>query len=232
MITAMGQLRMDQSRSRRLSSVTSRANSRHENQDRAGSNAVRTAITRSDRPLRPTFLPRQNEEMIPEQPEVETHITDDVMAAYVDYMTLPEQVRVLMNLNQFMDQQKEKARYLMNRQDGRTRGQGRLGAQPVEYKDALNKISLPIFDGSGQMSARSWIHKLDTFLSLKPMEEDKAIQFATMHLEGVAYDWWHHGLVSQDHVLIHSYEEFVNKLIARFDRKDVEVYYREMAQLK
>ena len=131
-----------------------------------------------------------------------------------------------------MDQRKEKARFHMNRQDGRPRGQGRFGTQLVEYKDALNKIRLPTFDGSGQMSARSWIQKLDTFLSLKPMEEDKVIQFATMDLEGVAYDWWHHGLVSQDHALIHSYEEFVNKLIARFDRKDVEVYYRELAQLK
>lgn len=64
------------------------------------------------------------------------------------------------------------------------------------------------------------------------MEEDKSIQFSTMHLEGVAYDWWHHGLVSQDHALIHSYEEFVDKLIARFDKKDVEVYYRELTQLK
>ena len=82
------------------------------------------------------------------------------------------------------------------------------------------------------MSAESWIHKHDTFLSLKLMEEDKAIQFVTMHWEGVAYDWWHHGLVSQDHALIHSYEEFVNKLIAQFDIKDVEVYYRDLAQLK
>ena len=189
MITAMGQLRMDRSRSGRSSSVPSRANSRHENQDRAGSNAVRTTTTRSDRPLRPTFLPRQNEEeTILEQPEVETHITDDVLAAHADYMALPEQVRALMNLNQFMDQRKEKARFHMNRQDGRPRGQGRFGTQPAEYKDALNKIPLPTFDGSGQMSVRSWIHKLDTFLSLKPMEEDKAIQFATMHLEGVAYD--------------------------------------------
>ena len=91
MITAMGQLRMGHSRSRRSSSVPSRTNSRHENQDRVGSNAVRTTNTRSDRPLHPTFLPRQNEEeTIPEQPEVETHITNDVLATYVDYMALLE----------------------------------------------------------------------------------------------------------------------------------------------
>ena len=116
MITAMGQLRMGRSRSGRSSSVPSQTNSRNETHDREGSNAVRTTTTRFDRPLRPTFLPRQNEEgTIPEQPEVETHITDDVLAAYADYMALPEQVRALMNLNQFMDQRKEKARFQMNR---------------------------------------------------------------------------------------------------------------------
>ena len=60
-----------------------------------------------------------------------------------------------MNLNQFMDQRKEKARFHMNRQDGRPRGQGRFGTQPAKYKDALNKIPLPTFDGNGQMSSRA-----------------------------------------------------------------------------
>lgn len=153
------------------------------------------------------------------------------MAAYDD-MALPEQVRTLINLNQFMNCRKGKAKYRLERQDRGPRRQIGQSTQPAEYKDALNKVSLPTFDGRGKTSARSWVHKLDTFLSLKPMDEDKAIQFATMHLEGVAYDWWHHGLVSQDHAMIHSYEEFVSKLTAHFDRKDIEVYYRDLAQLK
>ena len=86
-----------------------------------------------------------------------------------------------------------------------------------------------MFDGSGKMTAQAWISKLDTFLTLRPMAERDAIRYATLHLEGVAYDWWHHGLVSQDHAMIHSYEEFVDKLIARFDRKDIKVYYRDLA---
>ena len=48
-----------------------------------------------------------------------------------------------------------------------------------------------------------------------------------MHLEGAAYDWWHHGLVTQDHGLITSYEANTH-----FDRKDIEVYYRDLAQLR
>lgn len=48
----------------------------------------------------------------------------------------------------------------------------------------------------------------------------------------MAYDWWHHGLVTQNHRLIHSYREFTEQLIARFDRKDVELYYRDLALLR
>lgn len=44
------------------------------------------------------------------------------------------------------------------------------------------------FDGVGSTSARAWVHKLDIYLSLKPMIEDEAIQFVVLHLEGVAYD--------------------------------------------
>ena len=96
----------------------------------------------------------------------------------------------------------------------------------------MNKLTLPTFDGSSKTSARAWIHKLDTYLTLKPMSETEAIRFATMHLERAAYDWWHHRLVIQDHGLITSYETFSSKLITRFDRKDIEVYYRDLAQLR
>lgn len=64
------------------------------------------------------------------------------------------------------------------------------------------------------------------------MQDNEAIKFATMHLQGIPHDWWHHGLVTQNHRLIHSYQEFSNKLINRFDHKDVDMYYRELAQLK
>ncbi|GLJ25229.1 hypothetical protein SUGI_0482720 [Cryptomeria japonica] len=64
------------------------------------------------------------------------------------------------------------------------------------------------------------------------MAQDEAIQFVVLHLEGVTYDWWHHGLVTQNHALIHSYLEFTERLIAKFDRKDVELYYKDLALLK
>lgn len=187
MITAIGQLRTDHARSRRSSSHHSRGEVGQGNQDRTTSNVVRTADTRSDRPLRPQFLPSQNnKEPPPKAEEEETRVTVDVMVARDEYMQLPADVRQLMNLNQFVNQRRDKARNRQERQDRRLRGPVRQAFHPLEYKDALNKINIPTFNGTGELSARSWVHKLDTFLALKPMEEEKAVQFATMHLEGVA----------------------------------------------
>lgn len=76
------------------------------------------------------------------------------------------------------------------------------------------------------------MHKLDIYLSLRPMPESDAIQFVVLHLDGVAYDWWHHRLVTQDHAMVHSYAKFTEHLISRFDRKDIELYYRELAHLR
>lgn len=91
---------------------------------------------------------------------------------------------------------------------------------------------LPHFDGSDNSSARAWIQKLDNYLALRPMEEEEAIKFAMLHLDGVAHEWWYHGLVTLGHRSITTYDEFTNKLIERFEKKDPEVHFRELAQLK
>ena len=39
-------------------------------------------------------------------------------------------------------------------------------------------------------------------------------------------------MVTLGHNTIHSYGEFTQKLIERFDRKDPEIHFRELAQLK
>ena len=54
------------------------------------------------------------------------------------------------------------------------------------------------------------------------MIETDAIKLATLHLDGEAHEWWYHGLVTLGHNTIHSYGEFTQKLIERFDRKDPE----------
>ena len=64
------------------------------------------------------------------------------------------------------------------------------------------------------------------------MTEIDAIKLATLHLDGEAHEWWYHGLVTLGHNTIHSYGEFTQKLMERFDRKDPEIHFRELAQIK
>jgi hypothetical protein len=64
------------------------------------------------------------------------------------------------------------------------------------------------------------------------MTETKAISFATLHLEGEAHAWWYHGLVTLGHSRITSYREFTDRLMDRFDRKDPEIHFRDLAQLR
>ena len=92
-------------------------------------------------------------------------------------------------------------------------------------------MTLAHFDGSDRVTARAWVHKLDTYLLLHLMIEEDAIKFAVLHLDGVAHNWWYHGLASLHHDYIISYQEFVDRLIECFD-KDPEVYFRELAHLR
>ena len=91
---------------------------------------------------------------------------------------------------------------------------------------------MPYYDGSYKCTARSWVQKLNNFLSLRPMPEQDAINFFTLNLEGATHEWWYHGLVTLGHNLITTYEYFTNRLIERFDVKDPEVSFHELAQLK
>jgi hypothetical protein len=64
------------------------------------------------------------------------------------------------------------------------------------------------------------------------MREMDAVKFATMYLEGKAYDWWYHGLTTLGHNQIVAYTEFTQKLIDRFDEGDPEQPFRELTQLR
>jgi hypothetical protein len=54
----------------------------------------------------------------------------------------------------------------------------------------------------------------------------------TLHLEGEAHEWWYHGLVTLGHNHITSYREFTDRLTDRFDRRDPEIHFRDLAQLR
>ena len=64
------------------------------------------------------------------------------------------------------------------------------------------------------------------------MTETDAIKLATLYLDGEAHEWWYHELVTLGHNNISSYSEFTLKLMEQFDRKDPEIHFRELAQLK
>jgi hypothetical protein len=64
------------------------------------------------------------------------------------------------------------------------------------------------------------------------MIELEAISFTTLHLEGEAHEWWYHGLVTLGHSRITFYREFTERLMDRFDRRDPEIHFRYLAQLR
>ena len=64
------------------------------------------------------------------------------------------------------------------------------------------------------------------------MTEEDALQFVIVHLERATHDWWTHGRISLGHKDIKSYEEFSQKLMNRFDDKDIEWYFQELTQLR
>jgi hypothetical protein len=64
------------------------------------------------------------------------------------------------------------------------------------------------------------------------MTESEAISFSTLHFEGEAHEWWYHGLVTLGHSRITSYKEFTERLMDIFDRRDPEIHFRDLAQLR
>ena len=66
----------------------------------------------------------------------------------------------------------------------------------------------------------------------QPYDRDICIKLATLHLDGEAHEWWYHGLVMLGHNTTSSYSDFTQRLMERFDKRDPEIHFRELAQLK
>lgn len=113
---------------------------------------------------------------------------------------------------------------------GHKHGRKAQGGGDLQHK--LGKLPLPFFDGSDNIPARSWLQKLQTYFSLKPtMIEKEVVQYAALHLEDVACQWWHHGLLTQGHGTIDFFEVFATKLLDRFDRQDENEFFSELATI-
>eukprot|EP00253_Pinus_taeda_P003165 PITA_03165 len=97
---------------------------------------------------------------------------------------------------------------------------------------ATSRFHLPMFDGSSNNSAKSWVEKLDIYFQLNQMSETEAIKVATLHLDGEAQDWWFHGMVTLRHSTVTTYAEFTKRLMEQFDRRDPEQHFVELTRLK
>jgi hypothetical protein len=104
--------------------------------------------------------------------------------------------------------------------------------QSWELQRKVGKLSIPYKDGSSRSTTRAWVQKLDTYFQLNPMTESKAIKYTTLHLDGEAHEWWHHGLVTLGHESITSYLDFTQRLMDRFDWREPKLHFRELAQLR
>jgi hypothetical protein len=60
---------------------------------------------------------------------------------------------------------------------------------------------------------------MESYLQLNPMEEEKAIKFATLHLNGKVHDWWFHGMTTLGHEHVTSYIDFTHRLMTNFTRR-------------
>lgn len=181
----------------------------------------RAATCIVDKSSRPNFLVEEPEDVT--RAEAEPVFVDNVMMVHDEWSLLSPDVRQNLNFDQFMRQKREVER---NKQERRPCFQHR------DLEFATSKLTLPCYDGSGAVTARSWIYKLDTYFTLRPMIERDAIKFATLHLDGTAHEWWHNGLITLQHDEITTYQEFADLLVERFDKKDPESYFWELAQLK
>jgi hypothetical protein len=101
-------------------------------------------------------------------------------------------------------------------------GQQQQHGHNIDFIWKVGKLTIPSFDGSSKCIAKAWVQKLDTYYNLNRMTEIEAINFATLHFEGEAHEWWHHGLVMFGDSHITSYREFTERLMDRFDRRDPE----------
>ena len=110
-------------------------------------------------------------------------------------------------------------------------GENKGGYFNDDLRRKLSKVNLSPFDGLGFISAQAWVMKADTYFQLNPMLEE-AIKFSALHLEGIAHEWWHHGTITFGHDQIKTYAEFIERLIERFDGKDPERNFKDLAQLR
>jgi hypothetical protein len=178
-----------------------------------------TGSSKIPRPSLPQFL-KEQQTKVPEQQDQDS----DPLKGYEEYLATPEGFQEAFSFQDYYN-----AKY---------RNKPREWNKAVQYQQnydlmrRVGRLTIPSFDGSTKSSASAWVQKMDTYLQLNPMTEAEEIKISTLHLDGEAHEWWHHGLVTLGHANITSYVEFTQRVMDRFERKDPEIHFRELAQLR
>jgi hypothetical protein len=165
------------------------------------------------RPLMPQFL--ENQQMENQGQQVPGETFQDYLR---EYQALGDEFQATMSLQDFF----------IIKYKNRLRNQNR-GKQNKDLAWTLGNLSIMSFNGSSKSTTRAWVQKLDTYFQLNPMIEAEEIKFATMHLDGESHEWWYLGLVTLGHATITSYLDFTHKLMERFDKKEPELNFMELA---
>lgn len=150
-----------------------------------------------EKPTRPTFIRAEPEDEVDSEAGDDVVFGDYIMAMHDEWDRLPQRVKDHLNFDSYISQKRDHNRNWNNQKPWN---------KTNDLKYAINNLTLSTFDGSGRVTTRAWISKLDTFLTLRPMSEEDAIRFAALHLDGVAHDWWYHGMVTLHHDLITTYQ--------------------------
>jgi hypothetical protein len=186
-----------------------------------------TSASRIPRPLFPSFqraTPVAAQVPIAQRPT--TH-AEDIAKYWREYAALGQDFHQDMTLIEYC-----RLRLRNRPREPQRGGQQQQQGHNIDFIRKVGKLTIPSFDGSSRCTARAWVQKLDTYYKLNQMTEAEAISFATLHLEGEAHEWWYHGLVTLGHNHITSYREFTERLMDRFDRRDPEIHFRDLAQLR
>jgi hypothetical protein len=179
------------------------------------------------RPLFPNF---QRAPLIAAPPPIAqrppTHV-DDIVEYRREYVALGHDFHQDMTLVEYCglrlkNHPKEPQRGVPQQQQGTN----------LDFIQKVWKLIIPSFNGSSKYTAIAWVHKLDMYYKLNQMTEIEAIIFMTLNLKGEAHEWWYHGLVTLGHSHITSYREFTDRLMDRFERKDLKIHFRDLSQLR
>ena len=103
-----------------------------------------------------------------------------------------------------------------------------MGAELNATAHYWEGMYVPTYDGSSKSIAQASVEKLDTYFQLNRMTKMEAVKMATLHMEGEAHDWWFHGSSTLGHASVTSYEDFTQRVVECFDRKDLEAHFREL----